>query len=331
MQRENGMVESRSHEHVVQFYENDAYLIAKLAEYLVAGLERGETGIVIATPEHRQALARTLNEKGLKPEGLELKGLLVLLDARETLNRVLQDDFPDESLFREVISRILVDSGFPRKRVCAYGEMVGLLWSEGKEDAAVRLEDLWEGVLGGASASLLCAYPLRGMSGSANLRPFRDICARHTHVLPSESFSSPALTDDERRRMVAELQQRAATLESQAQEMDRLLEDVRQLHTLTFKLNATASLDETLHEILRHALSVYRARQGLLSVPAGEGIGLRVAASIGFTPALLEAIESVAPDKGAHGFSQLSLMPVIVEDTGKKPGGPASVQCIAFP
>jgi PAS domain S-box-containing protein len=313
------MVDSKSQEHVVQFYENDAYLIAKLAEYLVAGLERGETGLVIATPEHRQALARTLNEKGLKPEGLELKGLLVLLDARDTLNRLLRDGSPDETLFREVVAGILAGSGSPRKRVRAYGEMVALLWAEGKEDAAVLLEDLWEGILGEGSASLLCAYPIRGMSGSANLRPFRDICARHTHVLPSESFSSPTLTDDERRRMVAELQQRAATLESQAQETDRLLEDVRQLHNLTFKLNAAGSLDETLHEILKHALSVYRARQGLLSVPTGEDMGLRVAASIGFTPATLESVASLPPGKGARNFSQLSRAPVIVEDTETDP------------
>jgi PAS domain S-box-containing protein len=313
------MVDSKPHEHVVQFYENDAYLIAKLAEYLVAGFEQGETGVVIATPEHRQALARTLNEKGLKPEGLELKGLLILLDARETLNRLLRDDYPDETRFREVIEGILQSSVTPRKRVRAYGEMVALLWAEGKENAAVRLEEFWEDILGGGSASLLCAYPIRGMSGSASLRPFRDICDRHTHVLPSESFSSPTLTDDERRRMVAELQQRAATLEGQAQDMDRLLEDVRQLHNLTFKLTASVSLDETLYEILKHALSVYRARQGLLSVPTGEGPGLRVATSIGFTPAALEILDSLPPGKGARGFSQLSRAPVIVSDTETDP------------
>jgi PAS domain S-box-containing protein len=315
----NGMVDSKSNEYVVQFYENDAYLILKLAEYLVAGLERGERGVVIATPEHRKALARTLNEKGLKPEGLELKGLLVVLDARETLNRVLRDDYPDEALFGEVMKGILQDSASPRQRVRAYGEMVPLLWAEGKEDAAVRLEELWEGIVEGGGGSLLCAYPIRGMSGSANLRPFRDICDRHAHVLPSESFSSPTLTDEERRRMVAGLQQRAATLESQAQEMDRLLEDVRQLHNLTFKLNASANLDETLREILKHALSVYRARQGLLSVPAEEGIGLRVAASIGFAPGALESIESLPAGKGARAFSQLSRAPVVVEDTETDP------------
>lgn len=316
---ETEMVDSKRHQHVVQFYENDAYLIAKLAEYLVAGFERGETGLVIATPEHRQALTRTLNEQGHKPESLELKGKLILLDARETLDRLMRDDFPDEDLFLDVIPGILENSGSPHHPVRAYGEMVALLWAEGKENAAVRLEELWEGILGGESNSLLCAYPIRGMSGSSNLRPFRDICARHTHVLPSESFSSPAVTEEERRRMVAELQQRAATLEGQAQDMDRLLEDVRQLHNLTFKLNASSNLDETLYEILKHALTVYRARQGLLSVPAESGIGLRIAAKIGFTTTGLEGIEALPPGKGARGFSQLSRSPVIVEDTETDP------------
>jgi PAS domain S-box-containing protein len=301
-------------QHRVQFYEQDAFLISKLAEYLIAGFELGETGIVIATPEHRQALTRSLNEAGLKPEGLELKGRLLLLDARETLSMFMKDDLPDEGLFDSTFQSVMKQAGAPGKPVRAFGEMVALLWMAGNEKAAVRLEELWENALRNFPASLLCAYPIKGMSGASSLKPFRDICDRHAHVLPSESFSSPDISEEERNRMVAELQQRAATLESQAREMDELVQDLRQLHNLTFTLSNFTSLDETLHEILRHALTVYRTGQGLLSVPLEDGTGLSVAASVGFSPELLERIAVVPSGHGASGYCLLTRNPVIVED-----------------
>src|SRR4051812_46053771 len=160
-----------AHQHVVQFYEQDSFLIAKLSEYLIEGFERGETGIVIATPEHRQALTRSLNEAGLKPESLELKGRLLLLDARETLSAFMRDDVPDEPLFQKVFRSVMKQAGAPGKSVRAFGEMVSLLWLDGNEEAAVRLEELWENALRNSPADLLCAYPIRGMSGAASLKP----------------------------------------------------------------------------------------------------------------------------------------------------------------
>ncbi|MBW8887619.1 MAG: PAS domain S-box protein [Fibrobacteres bacterium] len=303
-----------AHQHVVQFYEQDSFLIAKLSDFLIEGFERGETGIVIATADHRQALTRRLNESGLKPEGLELKGRLLLLDAQETLSGFMRDELPDESLFQKAFHSIMKQAGAPGKAVRAFGEMVALLWMEGNENAAVRLEELWEDALAESPASLLCAYPIQGMSGAASLKPFRDVCERHSRVLPSESFSSPHVTDEERSRMVAELQQRAATLEGQAREMDELLEDVRQLHNLTFTLSHFTGLDETLQEILRHALMVYRTGQGVLFVPLEDGSGLHIESSIGFSPGFLEKFSLIAAGRGASGYCMLTRNPVIVED-----------------
>lgn len=43
--------------------------------------------------------------------------------------------------------------------MCAFGEMVSLLWTQGREEAAVSLEQLWNRPLGHEPLSLLHAYP----------------------------------------------------------------------------------------------------------------------------------------------------------------------------
>jgi hypothetical protein len=54
------------------------------------------------------------------------------------------DGWPDEQRFAEVVGTVvqrMAQNG--SRRVCAFGEMVALLWAEGRHDAAIRLEELW--------------------------------------------------------------------------------------------------------------------------------------------------------------------------------------------
>lgn len=44
------------HEHFVQFYEQDDFLLAEVSSFLRAGLQAGHAGVVIATPQHLDGL-----------------------------------------------------------------------------------------------------------------------------------------------------------------------------------------------------------------------------------------------------------------------------------
>jgi hypothetical protein len=48
------------------------------------------------------------------------------------------DDWPDERLFLKIIGQIIASSA-PNAPARIYGEMVALLWAEGKHRAAIRL------------------------------------------------------------------------------------------------------------------------------------------------------------------------------------------------
>jgi signal transduction histidine kinase len=204
---------SAQHEHVVQFYERDDFLFGRVAEFLATGVTAGVPAVVIATDEHRRGIADALSARGIDPVAL------TFADARATLSLFQRDGMPDRALFRAAIRQLTAGAA----RVCAYGEMVDVLCRDGNPDAAVRLEELWNDLARDIELSLLCAYPLSGFSRAAHARLFDDVCARHSAVVPAESF-----TDDHRE--IARLQQRAAALEAEIEDRAFLLDAVTALN-----------------------------------------------------------------------------------------------------
>jgi hypothetical protein len=62
--------------------------------------------------------------------------------------------------------------------------MVGLLWAEGKKDAALRLEHLWTRLLAQEKFPLFCAYARTQFKPGSLESDIQTICAAHTRVVP---------------------------------------------------------------------------------------------------------------------------------------------------
>lgn len=217
-----------SDNHVVQFYDGEDYLASVVADFLAAGLASGEPAVVIATPAHREAFLEQLRDKGFDITLAQQKGQLTLLDARQTLAKCLADGRPDWELFQATISEALERArGVARRvRVRAYGEMVDLLWQDGRQQAAHELEEHWNRLAAEFSFSLLCAYSMKRFSGDAHSSGFARICALHTHVLPAESYDDRK-DDADKLREIALLQQRARALEAEVAQRKKIENDLR--------------------------------------------------------------------------------------------------------
>ncbi len=210
-------------EHVVHFYERDESLVDSLAAFVVAGLDAGAACVVVATEAHRRQLAARLADGGRDLDEARAQGTFIALDAAKTLARFMAaDGMPDPTRFREVIGAVIAraaEAAGSGERVRIFGEMVALLWDRGNPGAAIRLEELWNGLAAGSAhpISLFCAYPIQSFASEAYGEAFGEICANHTRVIPDESYS--ALTNpDERLRAIARLQQKAASLEAEIAE-----------------------------------------------------------------------------------------------------------------
>jgi hypothetical protein len=177
---------SSGHFHGVRFYEDKASLCRTVADFLGEGFASSQPALVIATPQHREALLLELRSRAVDVDTLEAAGDLVLLDARQVLASFMVDGTPDAVLFNTHLTAAIdrVCRGRKNCTIRAYGEMVDVLWQDGFTTAAIRLEMLWNQLAMTHDFSLLCGYAMGSFYKDAGMR---DICALHSHVVPAES------------------------------------------------------------------------------------------------------------------------------------------------
>jgi signal transduction histidine kinase len=217
--------------HTVQFYAEDSALLDELSLFIGTELVAGNAAVVIATKAHRDGLAQGLQSRGLDTAAAIEQGRYIALDAAETLAKFMRDRWPDANLFTEVIGSTLgqaAAAGGKTAHVAAFGEMVALLWAKGNPEAAVRLEQLWNNLARTYALSLRCAYPISGFDHEDHGDSFLKICSEHSHVIPAESYTA-LVSDEERFRSIAHLQQRARALETEMAERKQVEEALRRI------------------------------------------------------------------------------------------------------
>jgi MEDS: MEthanogen/methylotroph, DcmR Sensory domain len=164
-------------DHLVHLYQEVDGLADAVAEYIGAGLRRGEAAVVIATPQHRAALLGRI--------ACSDASLLRILDAEETLAKIMADGMPQWKTFHEVVGGMIAELRLRRPAVRAYGEMVDVLWQRGEREAAVRLEEYWNELGRLQTFSLLCAYYMDPLDSQAYDGPLECVCKTHTHLVPA--------------------------------------------------------------------------------------------------------------------------------------------------
>ena len=201
--------EMPAHAHMVHFSEDDISLINAVSAFLSAGLRAGEACIVVATGSHRESLWQQLQGEGLDLTLSQAAGSYISLDAGETLARFMVDGEPELARFREVLGLLIEQAAQGSRRVRIFGEMVALLWAQGNRFGAIHLEDLWNDLARTHVFSLYCTYSMKDFAGHE--AQFLRISDQHSQIVAPESYTQ--LTEQERLRAFALLQQKAHTLE----------------------------------------------------------------------------------------------------------------------
>ncbi len=168
--------------HAVCFYDDSPSLARTVARFIGEGLAASQAAVIVATASHSASIRDQLTAIGVDSQERIEQGELLMLDADEVLNRLMVGNRLDPECFEDTINPILDKTAGNRKRlVRIYGEMVNVLWSRGREDAALSLEILWHQLIARRKCSLLCGYA----SGICQGEEFNTISARHSHVMPA--------------------------------------------------------------------------------------------------------------------------------------------------
>lgn len=264
-----GWEELRSQAHSVQFYEDDDFLLDGLSRFIGAALLAGDSAVVIATKSHRERLTRRLNSRGLDLTPAIKRGRYVSLDAADTLSKFMVGGRPEGTRFLSIIGSVIKKLGAAAQaehpRVAAFGEMVALLWAEGKWDAAIQLEKLWNDLGRTHSFQLHCAYPIHFFSRQKDGALLQMICSEHSHSVPTEGYTALA-SDEERRRSIIFLQQKAQALEIEILERkkaDQLRRESEERLLLAQQVAGIGAFDWNIESDLSHWTPEVAALHGL--------------------------------------------------------------------
>jgi DNA-binding NarL/FixJ family response regulator len=160
--------------HEILFCSDEAAILQGLTRFIAQALNEGDAAIVLVSESHRDSLLQRLYLQEVDVDGAIQRGTYLSLDA---------DKPPDPVRVLEAVQGLreaasAAGKDYPRVAVC--GERAGRLWSEGRTDEAMRLEQLCNELARSQDIDILCTYPLpRGQQDDPALKSIR---AEHSAV-----------------------------------------------------------------------------------------------------------------------------------------------------
>lgn len=170
--------------HSVHVYSDAPALISRLCGIVSSSLQVGDAVVIVATIQHREQLVKQLHRSGVDLRAQAREGLYSMLDAREMLATFMMNGMPDKARFTASVGEMLAEARKAARSksqgLMVFGEMVSVLWDEGKKDAALQLEALWNEALNDRAFHLHCAYPRWGFVNEGDVAA---VCRSHSHVV----------------------------------------------------------------------------------------------------------------------------------------------------
>jgi MEDS: MEthanogen/methylotroph, DcmR Sensory domain len=174
--------------HALQFYSGDSFLLDSLARFISTALEDGNSVFVLATPMHMDGIGERLNAQGVDTNTAARKGRYVTVDALQVLAHLTVNGELSRARFDEFIREVFMPleaaAESKPKLVAVCGEVVSLLWAEGKAEAAIELEHFWNELAERVCCRLRCFYPIASFPDPVQNELFLKLCAEHADVIP---------------------------------------------------------------------------------------------------------------------------------------------------
>jgi DNA-binding NarL/FixJ family response regulator len=172
--------------HEAQFYSDEEGFLESFTRFIDSGLRAGNAVIVLATESHRNSLLRRLQARDLDVAAAIEQGRYIPLDAADTLSALMVSDRFDRARFLKFIGELVAKAARAAMqehgRVAACGEGSPLLWAQGKAEAAIRLEHLWDEFAQSHDLDVLCGYVLNSFQREQAKHIYERICAEHSAV-----------------------------------------------------------------------------------------------------------------------------------------------------
>lgn len=180
------MEDRTDRDHALHLYHDDTALATTVASFLGPGFVGRDAIISIGTRAHVAAIEQRLRSDGRDVDAALAVGRYVSMDAEAVIPRLLRNGLPTRDTFADVLGRQIERLAQEHGSVRAFGEIVSLLWRDGKRTAAMRLEDLWNEALGYQPLALVCGYAARTVGAEGDASVDR-IAKTHTRIIRTDA------------------------------------------------------------------------------------------------------------------------------------------------
>ena len=172
--------------HEAGIYSDEASLLDDYARFSEAALRAGITLIAILPESRRNALHQRLRARGVDVDGALRDGTHLVLEVPAIASRFIVDGRLDEARCWHAASTLVLQaaSATGGKRPCAAvcGDGAATFLREGKVEAAMALERLWDDVARTFDVDVFCPYLADDLRCDDDNPIFQSICATHSAV-----------------------------------------------------------------------------------------------------------------------------------------------------
>lgn len=204
---------SISESHFVHFYRDEKFLSGALLEFIRLGVEKKDGIVVVATESHIAELCRALD--------INIVSHVRFVDARWALKNIYQGHVLKKDAFSDHVMNLIIEMRSHYKTIRIFSETVNLLCEENRVEAALELEEYWNGILQSYPETLMmCGYNLKYLSS----KDYQDILDSHFYSSGNEdvNYSLESLcqkvTSLEIKNLENQMQQKKSKLKSEIQQ-----------------------------------------------------------------------------------------------------------------
>ena len=177
----------RPRTHEAGFYADDTSALDGFARFSATALKARKSVIVVTTESHRHAFHERLQVQGIDLDATLRGGRYFPVNVEDLLAALMVDGVPDEARFWKLGMTLLMQAASgshdDQPRLAGCGECPSVLIADGRVDAAIRLEQLWDEFSRVCNVDTFCGYSIRpDGSGRGDANIIDSITAVHSAV-----------------------------------------------------------------------------------------------------------------------------------------------------
>lgn len=167
--------------HLVHFYD-EVYPVDAACDFIASGLRAGNRCVVMLAARDRAAVERELSARGIdtNPDARRDSGAYQAVDRDDAMSQFVVGGRLDLQLAAQAMTELLAPPPQGQAmRVRLVGDPAAAMFAAGKQEDAIALEQLVDGLAAEYSAAVFCAYPIQDFCHEGRTEPLFRISAAH--------------------------------------------------------------------------------------------------------------------------------------------------------